>query len=85
MALDSQLPLALHRDVADPECAVQYAVRDPDGTITAYGDQSYVAYGEVLKDHPDGVIVRRTIWLRYGRWDDAQPDETPEQRIAEVA
>lgn len=82
--LETSLPMAFHRVDPDPEVAVQYAVRLPSGAIIAYGDQSYVAYGEVLKDHPDGVIIRRTIWLRYGKWFPKQQDETPSFRIDEV-
>ena len=55
----------------DPTTGAQFAVLDPDGERTAYGDQRYVAYGECLQDgHPDGKIQRRTITITYGEWVD---------------
>lgn len=84
--MNSQLPMAMRDDGDDePHVAIQYAVRLPSGETITYGDQSYVAYGEVLKDHPDGVIVRRTIRLFYGPWYPKQRNETPERRLREVA
>lgn len=56
-----------------PTAAIQYAVALPDGTRIAYGDQSYVRWGEVLKDHPDGRIEQRTVTIAYGEWEDVTP------------
>jgi hypothetical protein len=48
---------------------VQYAVRLPDGTTTAYGDQSWVSAGLGARDSGDGAsTVVRDIWVSYGPW-----------------
>jgi hypothetical protein len=56
----------------DPNSGVQFAVLDPDGTHHAYGDQSWVAYGQAIRCgmHPDGRIQRRTVTITYGEWED---------------
>lgn len=55
-------------DVTD---VTQFAVLDPDGRRSVYGDQSWVAYGRVLRDaHPDGRIQFRQITISYGEWTD---------------
>lgn len=59
---------ALTTEREDPTAATQYAVVLPDGTRIAYGDQSYVRWGEVLKDHPEGRIEQRTVTITYGEW-----------------
>ncbi len=51
--------------------ATQFAVLDPNGRRSAYGDQSWVAYGCVLQDaHPNGRIQYRRIHITYGEWTD---------------
>lgn len=48
---------------------LQYAVRLPDGTTKAYGDQSWVASGLGARDHDEGSsTVVRDIWVSYGPW-----------------
>lgn len=48
---------------------LQYAVRLPGGTTTAYGDQSWVSAGLGARDAADGAsTVVRDIWLSYGPW-----------------
>lgn len=47
---------------------LQYAVRLPDGTTTAYGDQSWVRAGLGARDHDGASTVVRDIWLSYGPW-----------------
>lgn len=59
---------ALTTEGEDPPAAVQYAAVLPDGARIAYGDQSYVRWGEVLKDHPEARIELRLITITYGEW-----------------
>ena len=47
---------------------LQYAVRLPDGTTTAYGDQSWVSAGLGARDHDGASTVVRDIWVSYGPW-----------------
>jgi hypothetical protein len=47
---------------------LQYAVRLPDGTTTAYGDQSWVKAGLGARDHAGASTVVRDIWVSYGPW-----------------
>ena len=54
---------------------VQFAVLLPSGERRIYGDQSYVAHGVVLKDHPDGRVVWRPISISYGEWQGDPTDE----------
>lgn len=56
----------------DPTAAVQFAVLDPNGRRTAYGDQSWVAHGVCIADgsHPEGRIQYREIAISYGEWKD---------------
>lgn len=56
----------------DQTSGIQFSVLDPDGTHTTYGDQSWVASGQCIKDgsHPDGRIQYRTITITYGEWED---------------
>lgn len=58
--------------IDDPTWAVQFAVVDPDGTRTAYGDQSWVAASGPVRDgsHPGGRIQSRTVTITYGEWVD---------------
>jgi hypothetical protein len=51
---------------------VQFAVVDPDGERHVYGDQSWVAFGVVIRDgsHPDGKIQQRRLTITYGDWED---------------
>ena len=46
----------------------QYAVRLPDGTTAAYGDQSWVKAGLGARDHDGASTVVRDIWVSYGPW-----------------
>lgn len=47
---------------------LQYAVRLPDGTTTAYGDQPWVKAGLGARDHDGASTVVRDIWVSYGPW-----------------
>jgi hypothetical protein len=47
---------------------LQYAVKLPDGTTTAYGDQSWVRAGLGARDHDGAATVVRDIWVSYGPW-----------------
>jgi hypothetical protein len=59
---------ALTDERDEPRTAVQYSVVDR-GSRHIYGDQSWVAYGEVLRlDHLDGRIECRDITITYGEW-----------------
>ena len=61
-----------------PAGGVQYAVKDRSGEYITYGDQHWVASGQALADaHPDGTIVRRTVTVTYGEWEEVDLDETP--------
>ncbi len=65
--------------IKDPTVAIEYAVRTPDGQTHAYGDQSWVAYGDALTDHPEGsTIVRRINLVSYGTWVTTGPEDPAE-------
>ena len=52
----------------EPHTATQFCVVE-NGRRHVYGDQSWVAHGDVLRqEHPDGHIERREITLTYGEW-----------------
>lgn len=62
---------ALTDERVDPTSADQFSVVDRDGVRHVYGDQSWVAYGQVLVDaHPGGRVQRRTVTITYGEWVD---------------
>lgn len=55
---------------SDQTSGVQFAVLLPTGEYRVYGNQYCVAFGLVLKDHPDGRVVHRTVTISYGEWVD---------------
>lgn len=51
-----------------PTSLVQWSAVTPDGKRHVYGDQAYVASGEVLDDIGRARIEYREITITYGEW-----------------
>ena len=56
----------------DPTTATQWAVRRPNGSTCAYGDQTWVSSGQAAEeDQPGTVTMWRQVTITYGPWVEA--------------